>query len=438
MLPKPQTLRPFVLTVGLIAAGMHSALADNWPQWRGPHFDGISQETHLPTVWSATQNVAWKLQLPGAAGATPVTWGDDIFLTSADGQDLLIMCIGTDGKERWRDVLASGNQSARNDEGNSASPSPCTDGTHVWVFMGTGDLACYTMKGQKVWAVNLQQRFGNFDIQFGMASTPVLYKGNILLALIHGDGKSDTHEAVVASLDGLTGNTLWQSPRVTGSYAENEHSYASPVLYDFDGLSLLITHGADHTIAYDPDSGKEVWRLGGLNPQDDPARQYHTTLRFVASPGIAPGIVLCPTAKNGPLFAIRPDRKGNLTHAARALLWKLEKNTPDVPTPLIHDGLAYLCRENGVLQVHDAKTGAEIYAERTHNQRHRASPVFADGHLYLTARDGKVTVVKAGKTFEIVAQNDTGEDQSATPVISNGAIYLRTFQSLYKIVPGKR
>ena len=426
----PRCLFAAVAVVGFSAA---PATAENWPQWRGPDFTGVSDASNLPVEWSKTKNVAWRTPLPGAAGATPVVWDDRIFLTSADDTKLLLMCFGTDGKQRWQQTIAVGNKTARSDEGNSASPSPCTDGKHVWAFMGTGDLACFTVDGKPIWQFNVQDRFGKFDIQFGMSSTPVLHDGKLLLQLLHGDGNPATHEATVAALDAATGKTLWKSPRVTGAGQENEHSYASPILYDFDGLTLLVTHGGDYTVAYDPKTGKEVWRLGGLNPHDDPSRPYHTTLRFVASPGVGPGIVVCPTAKNGPVFAVRPDQTGDLTGRAEALLWKLDRNTPDVPSPLVHDGLVYLCRENGVLQCHDARTGEEFYAERTHNQRHRASPVLADGHLYLTARDGKVTVVKTGKTFEMLAQNDTGEDQSASPAVAEGTIYLRTFDALWAI-----
>ncbi len=133
------------------------------------------------------------------------------------------------------------------------------------------------------------------------------------------------------------------------------------------------------------------------------------------------------------MFAVRPDARGKIGLDDKPVLWSLDKGTPDVPTPLVHDGLVYLCGESGILQCVDAKTGESYYLERTNNKRHRASPVCADGHVYLTNRDGKVTVVKAGKEFEVVAENDTGEQQSATPVISNGTIYLRTFDALWAI-----
>lgn len=405
------------------------SFADNWGTWRGPSGNGISTEQGVPTEWSKDTNVAWRVDLPGPAGATPVVWEDQIFLTTVDGEELLLMCFGTDGKEQWRRVIGQGNRDVRGDEGNSASPSPITDGEHVWAAMATGDIACFTLNGEPVWELNLQDRYGKFRIAFGMSATPVLHDGRLFFQLIHGDGKPSTQEAIVVALDAETGAPIWKVDRVTGAAKENEHSYASPMIYSFGETTYLITHGADYTIAYSPDDGSEVWRLGGLNPQ---GQNYHPTLRFVSSPSAAEGIVICPTAKNGPVFAVRADKQGDLTDSD-AVLWVREKHTPDVPSPLIHDDLIYLCRENGILLVLERATGDEVYMERTHSHRHRASPVFADDHLYLTARDGKVTVVKAGRDFEIVAQNDTGESMSASPVISNGTIYLRTFDALWAI-----
>ncbi len=412
---------------------VQTAVADNWGSWRGPTSNGISTGKDLPVQWSKDKNVAWRFTLPGPAGATPAVWDEQIFVTTVDGERLVLICVGTDGQEQWRRQIGQGNKLVRGDEGNSASPSPITDGKHVWSCMATGDLACFTVTGKPVWKLDLQDRYGKFNIAFGMSATPVLHEGRLFLQLIHGDRKAETQEALVAAVDSLTGDHLWKADRVTGAHSENEHSYASPMLYDFGGLTYLITHGADYTVAYSLGDGQEIWRLGGLNPQDDPRRPYHPTLRFVASTGAADGIIVCPTAKNGPVYAIRANQNGDLTGSDAAILWVRDRNTPDVPSPLIHGDFVYLCRENGILLVLDRQTGEEIYMERTHNNRHRASPVYADGHLYLTARDGRVTVVKAGRKFELVARNEIGEAMSASPVIADGTIYLRTFDALWAI-----
>ena len=426
------SIRVWIFTVISLLA-IDSLLAENWPAWRGPFGTGVTSETKPPTSWDQTSNVAWKLALPGPAGSTPCVWKDHIFLTSVDGNELVLIAIHTDGKLLWKRSVGEGNKNVRGDEGNYASPSPVTDGTHVWAMMGNGAVGCYDFEGNQVWHLDLQERYGKFKIAFGMSSTPVLYEDYLYFQLIHGDGKAATQEALVACVEKKTGKGVWKQDRVTGAYNENEHSYASPMLYPFGKEPYLVTHGADYTIAYNLKDGTERWRLGGLNPQDDPKRKYHRTLRFVASPGVAEGLIVAPTAKNGPVFAIDANLSGDLTSNKQAHRWSIPRNTPDVPTPLIYEGLVYLCRENGNLLCLNAKTGEEIYHERTHRVRHRASPVCADGNIYLTGRDGKVTVVRAGKKFEIIAQNEIGEEMSASPAISNGTIYLRTFQSLWAI-----
>jgi outer membrane protein assembly factor BamB len=296
-------------------------------------------------------------------------------------------------------------------------------------MMANGELACFTVAGQEVWNVNLQERYGKFNIAFGMTASPVLDGERLYLQLIHGEGNPTTREAVVVALDKKTGREVWKQNRDSDARDECEHSYASPVIYRDESREFLLTHGADFVIAHRLSDGKELWRCGDLNPKG----RYNNTLRFVASPVAVPGMIVVPSAKNGPVFAIKPDIQGDITEKADSFFWKRPSGTPDVPSPLIHEGLVYLCRENGNLVVVEAKTGEQIYEQRTVADRHRASPVLAAGNVYLTARRGIVTVVKAGRQFEIVAQNDLGEEISASPAVADGRIYLRTFNALYAI-----
>lgn len=404
-------------------------VADNWPNWRGPTNNGLCAETNLPMEWSPTKNVAWKLALPGPAGATPVVWGDHVFLTSVDGDGrLLLLAVSTQGKELWRRTLAQGNKDVRGDEGNSASPSPVTDGKHVWSLMAEGTLGCYDFDGKEAWKFNVEERYGKLKIAFGLTSTPVLDDGVLYLQLIHGEGDPKTREACVVALEAATGKQIWRVDRPSDGRDENEHSYASPMMYSDDKQKFLLTHGADYIVAHRLSDGKELWRCGELNKK----AKYDPTLRFVASPAAVPGLIVVPTAKGAPVVALRPNGSGDVTFNKEVRIWEYNR-TPDVPSPVISDGIVYLCMENGNLSALRADTGKEIYAHRTHPQRHRASPVLADGKLYLTARDGRVTVVKAGEKFEILAENDLGEDMSSSPAISNGTIYLRTFQHLWAI-----
>jgi len=397
---------------------------ENWPRWRGPRNDGTSTETAIASKWSKTENVKWRLELPGAAPSTPIIWQDKIFLTSAEGSDLVFLSANTAGNILWKKTLGSGNYQIRRDESNAASPSPSTDGKHVWVKLGTGLLACYDFTGKEIWRFNLQERYKQFSMYHGMSSSPLLDGDRLYLQLLH------TNEQIVLALDKKTGREIWQHARKTDAREESMHSYATPFLYRFDKQEFLIVHGADYVTAHDLKDGQEIWRSGGLNPPD----KYNPYFRFVASPSASSGLIVVPSAKNGPVLGINPkDAKGDLTGLTANYQWKLADSTPDVPSPLIHGGLVYLCRENGVLICLDAKTGQQYYMERTHNQRHRASPVYADGKIYLTATDGLVTVVKAGKNFEMIAQNNIEERLSASPAISGGRIYLRSYDALYAI-----
>jgi outer membrane protein assembly factor BamB len=419
---RPLPARALFAAFLLLSAAV-TAAADNWPQWRGPTYDGVTQETGLPTEWSATRNVIWKLPLPGMGSSTPAVWNDRLFFTSQDGPDLVLMCVGTDGKERWKQKVGTGDRRARGDEGNMASASPSTDGSHVWVFVGTGELACFDLDGKEVWKINLQERYGKFRIQFGMHSTPILYGDRLYLQLIHSGG------AWVIALDKATGTEVWKVERKSDGRDECEHSYASPCLWRNGKEAYLITHGNDYAIAHRLADGSEIWRVADLNPKS----RYNTTLRFVASPVAVADLIVVPSAKNGPVVAVKPDANGIVRAGSPAEVWRMAHNTPDVPSPLVHDGLVYLCREDGTLICLDARTGKVHYSQRTHVYRHRASPVYADGKIYLTARDGAVSVVKAGPTFQLLATNRLPDDMTASPAISNGRIYLRGWKALYAI-----
>lgn len=416
--------------IGFCLLGSSVATAENWPQWRGAHHNGISNEKNIPTEWDKDgKNVVWKVEIPGPGGATPVVWNDEVYVTSASDADLLLLAYTKDGKIKWRDKIGEGNKVARSDEGNFASPSPVTDGKHVWAYVGSGDIVCYDLNGKRQWHFNLQDRYGKFSIQFGMSSTPVLDGDRLYLQLIHGEGDAKTREALVVALNKNTGDEVWKRERPSEAIAENEHSYASPTLYDDGKLKFLISHGADYVVAHSLEDGHELWRSAGLNPKE----KYNPTLRLVSSPVAAPGIVVVPSAKNGPVLAIDPHATGDVTESKSARLWTRTENTPDVSSPLVIDGIVYLCRETGIMLTLDAKTGEQIYMERIHNHRHRASPVYADGKIYCIARDGVVTILKAGRKFEVINEINMDEDISASPAISNGRIYIRSFQNLWCI-----
>ncbi|MDZ4850108.1 MAG: PQQ-binding-like beta-propeller repeat protein [Pirellulaceae bacterium] len=424
-------LLSFVTSIGPVSA-------ENWPQWRGARSDGVSIERGIALRWNKQRAIRWRAPLPGQGGATPVVWYQKVFLTSADGDDLVVMCLASDsGKTIWKTKVASGNQSARAGEGNSASPSPITDGSHVWVFFSTGILACLDVDGHEVWKFDIAERFGTLDIQFGLTSTPVLDGDDLYLQLIHGAMKrgDPNRTGKVIKLDRKTGATRWEIDRVTQAEFECKHSYASPFIYDDGKQRFLVVHGADCTTGHSLSDGKEIWRLADLNgPTKLNERSNDPTFRFVASPLVIPGSIIVPTAKNGPAVAINAESMlaGELSKNASAVRW-VYPTTPDVSIPLVVNGLVYFVQKNGKIQCLDLATGKEYYSERLHNSEYRASPVYVDGHIYICARDGMTSVIKAGKNFELVAENDLGEPITASPVVANGVLYLRTFDALYSI-----
>jgi outer membrane protein assembly factor BamB len=414
-----------------------AARAENWPQWRGPSGNNISGETNLPAEWSATKNVAWKTPLPGMGGSTPIVWNDRIFLTSEDGDDLVLLCLDTKGKQLWKTKLGGGKKRFRADEGNQASPSPCTDGKHIYAFFGTGDFACCDLQGKIVWKFDAVERYGKFDILHGMHVTPLLDGDRLYLSLLHGAG------AWVVALDKTTGKEVWKVARPTDGTFEGTHSYASPVLWRAGQEPVLVVHGCDYTTGHRLTDGSEIWRLGDLNPK----RYYDQTFRIIASPTATSDLLIVPTCKAGPVVALKPGAKGAIHAGSPFEQWRIPggtkeraAKTPDVPCPLIHDGLVYLvrqyAREKTTLICLDLKSGKERYQEPLHSARYRASPVYADGKIYLAARDGTVTVVKPGPKFEIIATNKLEDEIASSPVVSGGRIYIRGFEALYAISQG--
>ena len=412
----------------LVFEGINLASADDWPQWRGADFKSVSSEKDLPVKFNRESNMLWRLEMPGTAGSSPIVVGENVFVTSVEGDDLVLICIGTDGKQRWKKKFPGGNKNSR-DGANSASASPCSDGKHVWAMMGNGALGCFTVDGKSVWMKDLQEVYGKFDIQFGMSSTPLLDNGKLYLQLMHGNMRSKkTSKGQVICLSADTGEQVWMQLRETDGYAENKHSYASPTIYREGDVEMLITHGADYVIAHSLKDGSEIWRCGGFNPHGE---SYNPFLRLVASPVCADGVVIAPTAKGGPVLAIAANQEGDLTMKQNALKWKLRRGTPDVSTPVVYDGIVYLAGEKGDLTCLDAKTGKQLNRARLMADKQRSTPVAADGKLYIADRRGTVFVLKAGADQEVLATNRLGEETTSSPAIANGKIFIRTFDALY-------
>ncbi|HJQ69841.1 MAG TPA: PQQ-binding-like beta-propeller repeat protein [Blastocatellia bacterium] len=413
-----------ILFVAILSLGFSTALAENWPQWRGPSLNGVSAEKNLPTTWSAEENVTWKLSMPAFSGSTPIIWGDRIFLNVAEGDDLFLWAVDRNKPTvLWKKRLGGGNLKLRKQ--NMSSPSPVTDGKHVWVMTGTGVLKAFDFAGAEVWARDIQKEYGAFGLNWGYASSPLLYEDSLYVQVLHGMKTDDP--SYVMRINKTTGKNLWKVDRATSAIRESPDSYTTPALLKYGKTVEIVITGGDVVTGHDPATGKELWRSNGLNPEN------HPFYRIVASPVVSGDMVYAPT-RIKPLLAIRAGGRGDITETHRA--WAFDKG-PDVPTPVTDGKYFYVVDDKGVMWCLDAKTGQAIYGpERIKPGTYSASPVLADGKIYITNEDGLTTVLKAGPKFEVLAENNLNDYCLSSPAISDGQIFIRTTQNLYCI--GKR
>ena len=427
-------MRNLVLIGALIGSITASLGAGSWPQWRGPSLDGVSTEKGLPTTWSATENVAWKVPLPAFSGSTPVIWNDLVFLNVATEKatgHLELWAIDRNKQAVvWKRPLSDGNRIGNKQ--NMASPSPVTDGTFVWVMTGTGVLKAFDMAGKELWARDIQKDYGRFGIQFGYASSPLLEGSALYVQVLHGMNTDDP--SYVLRIDKLTGRTVWRVERPTDAVVESPDSYTTPALLRHGGQTQIVVTGGDVVTGHDVDTGKEVWRADVLNPEN------RSNYRIISSPVIAGGLIIAPSRIN-PLVALRPGGAGDIskTHVA----WTFHRG-PDVPSPVSDGTLLYLVSETGVVYCLDLKTGAPVYGpNRIPSDFYSSSPVLADGKIYVTGEStGVTTVFRAGPKFEVLASNTFNDPCApyclASIAISQGQLFVKTDANLWVVGQRRR
>jgi outer membrane protein assembly factor BamB len=408
-----------VLAVFIISLSV--AKAENWPQWRGPNLNGVSNEKNLPVKWTAEENVVWKVAMPGLSGSTPIIWRDRIFLSVADGDNLALWAVDkTKGEVLWKQPLGAGNVKMR--KHNMSSPSPVTDGRAVYVMTGTGILAAFDFAGKALWTRDVQKEYGTFGLNWGYSSSPLLFEDSLYVQVLHGM-KTD-EPSYVMRIDKKNGKTLWKVDRPTNAIRESPDSYTTPGLLRYGKTTEIVITGGDCVTGHDPATGKELWRANGLNPDNNPF------YRIVASPIIFNDIIYAPTRVK-PLLALRSGGRGDITSSH--VLWSTV-NGPDVPTPVTDGKYFYIINDKGIVWCLDAKTGAEVYGQqRLKPGTYSGSPVLADGKIYITDEDGLTTVIAAGPKFEVLAENPLGEFCLSSPAISEGKIYIKTSGHLYAI-----
>ena len=407
-------LAALFVSLSLFAA----AHADNWPGWRGPTSNGVAPGQGFPTNWSQTENVAWKVALPGRGGSTPVIWEDNIFVTcGAEGKNLLL-AYNRSGKKLWQVELGSERQ-GKHKKGSGANPSPTTDGKHVYAYFKSGDFACLDFAGQVVWRKNLQEEFAEDTLWWDLGTSPVLTRDAVLVAVMQ------TGPSYLAAFDRASGKLVWKHDRDLGAPEEAAQSYSTPIVVNEDGAETVYVLGADHVTAHDAADGSELWRVGGLNPTN------HKYFRSIASPAVSDGILVAPYARGDLFEGIRLGGKGDVTTTHVA--WAEKGIGTDVPTPAAHAGRAYLCTDKGKIVCYEIKSGQRIWEGQLERNRHAysSSPILADGNLYVTREDGKTFVLEANDEFKLLAENELDEMTVATPVLVDGKAYLRTMESLY-------
>jgi len=400
--------------------------AENWPQFRGPDGTGHSDARGLPLRWSEARNVIWKTAIHDRGWSSPVIYGKQIWLTSAnkDGRELYVMCIDRDTGKIIRDwkLFDVAQPQYVHPFNTPASPTPVIEEGRVYITFGSAGTACIDTKTFRVLWERRDIECNHFR---GAGSSPVLF-GNLLL--MHFDGSD---RQFVMALDKATGKTVWQTRRSIDFQdldkngklpddGDSRKAFSTPQVEKINGRWEMISLGAKAAYSYDPFTGKELWRV-------EERGQHSASTR----PVIGHGMIFFPTGfATGQLFAVRTGGEGLITDTHVA--WKVTRGVPNKPSILLVDDLIYMIGDTGIAGCIDARSGELVWQQRIGGE-YSASPVYAQGHLWFFSEDGKTTVLKPGRVFEQVAENRLDEGFLASPAVAGKAFYLRTRTHLYRI-----
>lgn len=435
-----------IIFLTLVFVIVSTSRATDWPHWRGPYFNGTTDEKNLPTDWSTTKNIAWSVDLQGSAAATPIIMGNRLFLSGVDSDRkmLLAMCFdSTNGKLLWKHDIAEGIH--RDGRSTFAAASPVTDGKIVVFLYANGDLLCFDMNGRRIWARNIHKDYGPFAFLWTYGSSPTLFEGRLYVQVLQrdvpmrGQGLTDRkNESYLLALDPKTGRTLWRHIRPSKARGESLEAFSTPIPHSFNGKTQLLIIGGDALTGHDPETGRELWRWANWNPRGI------THWRLVPSPIAGDGIVLACAPKNDPVYAIRPNGTGLLDKNAIAWISRDTKEvSSDVPTPAYYDGDFFVLSDlRKALSRVEPRTGKVKWTITTPGDaKYEASPLAADGKLYLLSHAGVVSIIDAAngnvlKTIEM-GKSSGLEKARASISASNGRLFIRTTRKLY-CVGGQR
>jgi outer membrane protein assembly factor BamB len=413
-----------------------NSVAENWGHWRGPDGNSVAPDADPPTRWSETENIKWKVEIPGVGSGSPVIWGDRVFVVSAvagasaeageassqNGRkkkkpipnlEFKVFCFDRDsGDQKWEATATVAKPHERTHQTNGyASASPCTDGKHVYAHFGSRGIYCYTMDGQFVWK---RDDLGEMKIRFsfGEGSSPTIAEDKIIIPWDH---QGDSY---LLALNKLTGETIWKTPR------DEPSCWGTPLVVEHGSTKQVVMQGQNFARSYDLETGTELWRCAGQ------------TFRPVATPVAENGLVIVGSGFRGAFMgAFQLDGTGDI-EGSTSVSWTVDRDTPDIASPLLSGGRLYFYKgKTGILSCLDAKTGEPHFsAQRISGIRSTyASPVAAGGNVYLTDRDGTIVVIKDSEELNIVSTNSLGEGVDATPAPAGDQLFVRGAKHLFCI-----
>ena len=396
--------------------------AENWPQFRGPTAQGLSTEKSPPLKWSATENIAWKTELPGESWSSPVVWGDRVFVTTATDAGASCHVLSLDrktGTVLWDREVFKQVQRRKQARNTFATPTPATDGERVYAAFNDGSFVALNFDGSLAW----QNRDYKFFGEHGLGSSPILHDGLLIMAR---DGSSDGEdkklgwqtpwdEARVIALDAKTGQERW-----LGKRGLSRISHGVPCIWEHDGQAQVVTEAGDVVQGFDLKTGERLWS------------SQVTGEGKVPSAVLGDGLVFTSGGWGGKetIKAFKLGGKGDLKEAN--LVWEQRKGMPKVPSMVYVPPRLFAITDGGVATCMKADTGELVWQERV-GGNFAASPVAADGRIYFVGDNGETTVIEAGPEFKVLAKNPLGEKVQASPAVSQGQVFIRTEKNLFCI-----
>ena len=430
------SLRFFALGLALTTALVPFAFGrENWPQWRGPYFNGSTKEVGLPATLSG-ENLVWRTPLPGRAGSTPIVWNDQVILTTPnEGKNLTVVALDRrTGTQHW--VYDTGIPDKEKSRNNLCAPTPVTDGATIYALFGSGDLVALHVSGRVVWKRSLQADFGRFAVMWIYGSSPLLYEGKLYVQVLQRDEMPSDYplydgkpkrESFLLCLNPADGTTLWRHVRHTDSTKESHESYATPIPHLGKNGPEIVVVGGDHVSAHATKDGAELWRARLYEKRDD-------WYRIVTSAVAQDGLIYASGPKGQPVVAFRDGGHGDVTATHRA--WEYKENPTDWATPLLLDGKLFVM-DGGkrVLSRLDAVTGEVKWTGRLEVPDNIwSSPNGADGKIYLRSEAGTVLVCAAGDEFKVLSRYQLPADEApcfGSVALAHGHVFVRSAKALY-------